>query len=75
MELSELIKEVRQKTIRECQRVIVMHPDDDRYYLSAKLSDMKLFRPDSEIETLIKEYEKCNSKKRTSNTSREDSRM
>jgi len=57
MTLLQLIKAVRRKTISECQRAIVNNPDDDRHYISAKLSDMKLYTPDAEINNLIKEYQ------------------
>ena len=58
--------------IQECQRLIVKHPDDDRYYLSARMSDMKLFTPNPKIEELIQEYERsmtsCNSSPKPSST-------
>jgi len=68
MELHKLIRAVRIKAIAECQDMIVKHYEDDRHVLAARLSDLKLFKPDKETVNMIKEHETWNSKKKTSNT-------
>lgn len=63
MELHKLIRAVRNKAIAECQDMIVKNSDDDRHVLAARLSDLKLFKPDTDTVNMMKEYESCKTPK------------
>ena len=74
MELSKLLRAVRIQAIKECQAMVRKNPDDDRYVLAARMSDLKLVRPDTpEIVKLKQDFLKWNLKEKKSNTPQEDS--
>jgi len=64
MELSKLLRAVRKQAINECQALVRKNPDDDRYVLAARMSDLKLLKPlTPEINTLKQEYENATEKR------------